>query len=539
MSSTVDLRQLAVRRNGAPPPHARRRRRLFSRYILPAAILLGFAGVIGWAARDTFLPSKPVTVVPVFTTISTTQQDGTPLFQAAGWVEPRPTPTVVSALAEGVVDTLLVVEGQEVRASEPVARLVDAEARLALRDAEAQARMRRADVVSAQGNLVAARTNVAKPTHLAAVLAEADATLAQKQTELTSLPFQLRGAQARLRLAQASLDGKKAYPGAVPELQLHQARSELDSAAAAAEGLQARSVRLGREVDAQTQRRDALRQRLELKTEEIRQLADAEAQAEAAAARLQLAEVAVDTARLRLERMTVRAPTAGRVLALVARPGTRLVGLAGGTYQDASTVVALYDPARLQVRADVRLEDVPRVVPGQPVRIETPAAPGGPIDGEVLFLTSFADIQKNTLQVKVALNNPPQTLRPDMLVQTTFLAPATTTPAEPASEKLRLLVPRALVESGDGGGRVWVADQAAGVARLCAVKLGPAAGEWVEVAEGLNVADRVIAGGRDGLRDGQRITVTGEDAPPTTGGQPAHSAPSRLLPPAGGNKAGR
>src|SRR5205823_112429 len=133
------------------------------------------------------------------------------------------------------------------------------------------------------------------------------------------------------------------------------------------------------------------------KTEETRQLADAAAQAEAAAARLQLAEVAVDAARLRLDRMTVRAPSAGRVLALVARPGTRLMGQAGGTAHDASTVVTLYDPARLQVRADVRLEDVPRVVPGQPVRIETPAAPGGPLAGEVLFLTSQADIQKNTL----------------------------------------------------------------------------------------------------------------------------------------------
>ena len=36
-----------------------------------------------------------------------------------------------------------------------------------------------------------------------------------------------------------------------------------------------------------------------------------------------------------------------------------------------STIVTLYDPNRIQVRADVRLEDVPLVVPGQPVQIET------------------------------------------------------------------------------------------------------------------------------------------------------------------------
>jgi RND family efflux transporter MFP subunit len=539
MSATVDLRQLAVRRPGAPPSPARRRRPWLTRYALPTAVLLGFVGVIGWAARDSFIPSRPVTVVPVLTTRAAVQQEGTLLFQAAGWVEPRPTPIVVSALAEGVVDKLLVVEGQEVRASEPVARLIDAEARLALAEAEAQARLRRAEVASARANLAAACTSLEKPVHLLAAFAEADATLAQKQTEVTGVSFQLRTAQARLRLARASYDGKKqsAAAGALPEIQLHQAQSELDSAAAAVEELQARTVRLGREVEAQALRRDALRQRLELKVEETRNLADAEAQMEAAAARSQQAEVALESARLRLDRMTVRAPAGGRVLALVARPGTRLMGLAASTHQDASTVVSLYDPTRLQVRADVRLEDVPRVVPGQAVKIETPAAPDGPLDGEVLFATSQADIQKNTLQVKVAVNAPPTTLRPDMLVQATFLAPASPKTAESLSETLRLLLPRHLVESGDGGARVWVADQAAGVARLRAVKLGPAAGEWVEVADGLNAADRIIAGGREGLRDGQRITVTGEDTPPVAARTPA-GKPSRLPPPGGDHKAG-
>jgi RND family efflux transporter MFP subunit len=523
MNAPVDLRQLAVRRNGSPPPPVRHRRHLLTRYVLPAGVLLGFVGVVGWAARDSLIPARPVTVVPVHATRAEVQQEGTPLFQAAGWIEPRPTPTLVSALAEGVVDKLLVVEGQEVRAGEVVAVLIDAEARLALREAEAQVRLRQAEAASTRANLVAARTNLDQPAHLRAAFAEADAQLAQKQTELTGLSFQLRGAQARFRLAGASLDGQKRAAGSLPELQLHQAQSEWDTAGAAVEELQARTARLEREVEAQTLRRDAHRQRLDLKTEETRQLADTAAQVDAAEARLRLAEVAADAARLRLDRMTVRAPTGGRVLALAARPGSRLMGLATGTHQDASTVVSLYDPARLQIRADVRLEDVPRVVPGQPVQVVTPAAPGGPLAGEVLFPTSQADIQKNTLQVKVALNNPPPTLRPDMLVQTTFLAPASAQAAGPASEKLRLLIPRQLVESGDGGAHVWVADQSAGVARRRTVQLGPAAGEWVEVVEGLNAADRLIASGRDGLRDGQRISVTGEEAPP-----PAASKPSRL-----------
>ena len=87
MSAPVDLRLLALRGNGAPPPHRRRRRHLFTRYALPAAVLLGFLGVIGWTARDSLVPSQPVTVVPVLTSRAAVQQEGTPLFQAAGWVE--------------------------------------------------------------------------------------------------------------------------------------------------------------------------------------------------------------------------------------------------------------------------------------------------------------------------------------------------------------------------------------------------------------------------------------------------------------------
>src|SRR5262249_55232406 len=141
MNPNVDLRQLAVRRNGPPAQEPARRRHLVSRYLLPGAVLLGFTTLAGWAARDSLLPSRPVTVVPVLTTRAETGQEGQPLFQAAGWIEPRPTPILVSALTEGVVDELLVVEGQAVKAGEPVARLIGADARLAFATAEADRQM--------------------------------------------------------------------------------------------------------------------------------------------------------------------------------------------------------------------------------------------------------------------------------------------------------------------------------------------------------------------------------------------------------------
>lgn len=511
MSTQVDLRQLAVRREPAGSVPVRRRSHWLSRYLLPGGVLVGFASVLAFAARDSFLPARPVLVAPVITTRADLRPEGAPLFQAAGWVEPRPTPSLVTALAEGVIDKLLVVEGQEVKMDEPVALLIDEDAKIALRGAEADVKLRRAEVQGYKAALAAARTNFEQPTQLTASLAETEAMLAQKQTDLAALPFLTQSAKAKARLARFNHEQRMKSGNAVSELELEQSKREMEAAAAQAGEYDARLPALKNEIEAQTRRRDALRLRLELKTDEKRALADGEAQVEAAEARLRQALAARDAAKLRLDRMVVRAPCHGLVLGLISRPGMRMMGLAPGTLADASTVVSLYDPKRLQVRADVLLEDVPRLQPGMRVKIETPAAANGPLDGEVLYSTSLADIQKNTLQVKVAILNPPPTIRPDMLVQATFLAPAPPKSADAASQPLRLLVYRRLVESSDGGAWVWVADLAAGVARRKTVQLGANSGDFVEVVSGLTAGDRLISGERDGLRDGQRIHVAGED----------------------------
>jgi hypothetical protein len=44
---------------------------------------------------------------------------------------------------------------------------------------------------------------------------------------------------------------------------------------------------------------------------------------------------------------------------------------------NSSTIVTLYDPTETEVRADVRLGDVPLVARGQPVQIETAWSPLG------------------------------------------------------------------------------------------------------------------------------------------------------------------
>lgn len=508
----LDLRQLAIERPraGAEKPGKRHKRRFFSRYVVPSAVVLGFLGMLAWAARDRLLPSRPVTVVPVVVTRAEVQQAGTPLFQAAGWVEPRPTPVLVSALAEGVIQELLVVAGQEVEAGQPVAQLIDTDARLAVQRAEAELALRQAERDSAEAELNAARLRLEHPVHLDAILAEAESLAAKAETELAKLPFLIQASQARLDFARQELERNQAASRIVKGSEIQQARSQHDSAQAELNELQQRRPRLEQQIAAVRRKIGALTKQRELLIDESRQAADATAQLQAAMAREKQANLGVETARLQLDRMAVRAPVAGRVLELIARPGSRIMGMSSIAGQDSSNVVSLYDPAMLQVRADVRLEDVPLVVPGQPVEIET-ASSKETIRGEVLYATSTANIQKNTLEVKVAIHSPPATIRPEMLVAATFLAPEQPGSKPEESERERLLVPRQLVEQAEGGHTVWLAD-ANSVARRKSIRLGRAGTpELVEVVSGIAPTDKLIAGGREGLADGERITISGED----------------------------
>jgi len=484
-----------------------------TRYIIPGVILFGFASLFAWAAQDTLLPSQTVTITPVIVTRAEVQQEGTPLFQAAGWVEPRPTAVVVSALAPGVVEELFVVEGQQVERGQPVAKLIDADAKLALQQTEAMLRLCDADVKSAEAALVAARTALEKPNELKAALADAESTLAEIRLTLGNLPYLIEAATNRRQLAASNLDRKRRAGDAVAGRVVREAEAELSAAESLLAELESRGPTLELQASALERKRVALAEQLELMSEQKRAVAGAEAALAAAKARRDQAQLSVDSAKLNLDRMTITAPMAGRVLTLDARPGTRLAGMDPVSQQSSSVVITMYDPNSLQIRVDVRLEDVPQVQIGQPVAIET-AALSKPLTGVVSWVTTRADIQKNTLQVKVAIDSPPLVITPEMLGQVTFLAPQPATGmADAEEESLRLLIPRSLVVTSDGGGSsVWLADAEQGVACLQLVQLGKAGTEeLVEITEGVDPTAKLIVAGRESLTNGTRIRIAGND----------------------------
>ena len=512
--SEVDLSQLAVDRTSSKQTLGLRpRRSIMTRYVLPGLLILGFLTLVGWTSRDYVFPPKPVQVIPVLATQSQVRSEGTSLFSAAGWIEPRPTAIRVAALASGVVEQLLVVEDQLIEAGEAVAELIKDDAKLVRDRAIADRQFSEGELERAEAELTAAKTRFNQPVHLQARLAEADAALAKVNTMLTNLPFETQRAQSRLSFAERDYRRNKSSQGSVSAREIDEARTAYETSNALLQELQDRASSLESEVAAISQRREAINVQLQLLADEIEAKDRAEAQVKIAQARLRQMEVAEAEAELRLSRMTIKAPVHGRVYQLVGLPGARvgegvMTAMAG---HDGSSIITMYQPDSLQIRVDVRFEDIPKVSLGQPVKIDN-AALKEPIMGSVLFISSEADIQKNTLQVKVAIDSPPDFFKPEMLLDATFLAPKQIAETDDTKQELRLYVPERLVIQSEGQSCVWIADQSAGVARKVFVTLGAVGnGGLVEVTEGLNLSSRLVTSGTEDLKDGDRISITGED----------------------------
>jgi RND family efflux transporter MFP subunit len=513
LKSPLDLSQLALERDStnaaSNKPPLKNKKRWLSRYALPLAILIGFAVLLASAAGDRLMPARSVTIMPVIVKRAEMQQAGSTLFQSPGWIEPRPTAISVAAMAPGVIEELMVVAGQIVNKGEPIARLICVDAELALLQTKNALAIREGELNRAKAELSAARVRLDNPVQLRVQLADAQSNLSKSKTELGKLPFLIEAAKSNLKYALSSKEGKQSAKGAISDNIIAKAENDHAVAAASLKELELRQPNLEREVIALQDVVIALEQQLKLLVEEKRQLGEAEAKVQSAEAYRDEAKLQVRQAELMLERCTVRAPMDGRILRLITSPGSRVMGLEATAGQSSSTVAEMYDPQNLQVRADVRLEDVPMVTKGQPVEIQT-ASSSQVIHGRVLQLTSSASIQKNTLEVKVELLDPPTTVGPEMLVTATFLAPKNDASLSP-TETERMFVPRSLVQTGESTSFVWVADENSAARKRFIELDGKGGGDLVAVKSGLRVTDKLITSGIKGLREGGRVKITGDD----------------------------
>ncbi|MCZ7648313.1 MAG: efflux RND transporter periplasmic adaptor subunit [Planctomycetota bacterium] len=513
MNALPDLRTLRRDAEARPPGEALPlpKPRWKSRVLLPAGLLGAFAVLLALAAKDAWWPALPVKIVPVVAkSVLEGESGGGEIFQAPGWVEADPYITAVSALADGVVKDVLVLEGETVQPGQVVVRLVDDDAKLALADAEALLGQREADVLAAQAVLLAAERDWAHPIERTRALAVSEAGLKKMQAELVRMRADACVETARLQELEEQLRREeKVGRDAIPEFSVVQTGLRVATQRAVLKSAEARVPELEAQVRQMQAELDAARENLALRIPEARALEEAKAAVARARAARAEASARLEAARLRLARMEVRSPAGGIVMRRLAQPGAKL--MLGMDDMHSAHALHLYDPRKLQVRVDVPLAQAAQVGVGQACEIVVEVLPERRFKGAVSRIVHEADIQKNTLQVKVAIQDPVETLKPEMLARVKFVAAAAPASGGPPSGP-RLFAPEALLRAGASGGReTWIVDRARGTAVRREVTLGAARQDgWVEVRSGLQAGDVLIADAPASLRDGQRVRIAGE-----------------------------
>ncbi|MBL9121037.1 MAG: efflux RND transporter periplasmic adaptor subunit [Phycisphaerae bacterium] len=478
-----------------------------TRIALPLAIVLVTVAFLMAAAWESWAPAVDVKGTPVVLAAMNTKEpesEGTPnapqrstggaSVQAAGWVEPLPYAVFATSLAEGVIEEILVLEGDRVKKGDAVATLVAADAEIAL--ARARGELQRADAM-----LVAAKETLEALIAPEQSLRMAEAKLAAANAEIAGFESEVAAANAMYDELADELHRKVnlVASGAVSELEIARLRFRLRTQQAVVSALPARRAALEAsrgEADAALQ---AARRGRELLIGERSAVA-------IAAAERAFAEAGMREAELRVGRTRIVAPIDGVVLERLVSPG--MMVSPSPSSAEGGRVLSLYDPTRLQVRADVPNADIALVGVGQAVEIKVEALPNTTLTGEVLRITAQADIAKNTVQVKVRVIDPPLELRPEMLCRVRIHAggaAASSTP-EGGSARQRVFAPKALLDADHAVVATSLRD-GIGRAERRTVRIGSEErGAWIEVLDGLRPGD-VLLDPRT-VTDASRVRVT-------------------------------
>lgn len=477
-----------------PPPF-----RWSTRVFVPVGLIGGMLLALLVSAWSSLAPALAAeTELAVLKTVAT-RAAGTVVVQAAGWIESDPYLFRVTSLASGVVEELLVLEGDRVEAGQVLARLDPDDARLARDRALADLRLRRAAEAEARVRLLAARTTWENPVERERRVAAADANLAETRARKARIRAERQRQEVILEQAGRTYRRLRGLGDAevAPVAEVEEAETALRSGEVRLDEL---SHALAEAVAAEARHQaelDAAQRLLELRIEERRELDEAEAALQRIQAAIAVAEVVAAEAELRANRMEVRAPRDGVVVSRYKSPGDRV--MVGGDGERAATLFSLYDPRSLQVRVDVPLVDAAKIAVGQPCEVVSDVLSERRFPGRVTRILHQADIQKNTLEIKVSLDEPAPELRPEMLARVRFL-----TIDEPTADTAdAVFVPADSVRED----RVWVVagfDGTRGVASARPVRRGREEGGWLEV-EGVQPGDLVVRVPPATLRPGQRL----------------------------------
>ena len=491
------------------------RRNAWLRLGLPILILAGVATLLFTTGWDAWRPRRDVAAIPVgvrTVEIDAEESDRGPsavAVQAPGWVEADPFDIFVSALTDGVIRDILVLEGDRVVAGQKVASLYDEEAVIEVARLEAEVMEHHAHLQNAKAVLHAAETEFRE-------LIDLDQMVAVTRAEETRLAAVVAGFPAK----RASLEAARAEKvdeyerkrqvvesGAVPAGTVERLRIRIQAIDAQLDALDAEEEAARASREAASARLDAAVRSRKLTIDETLALESARVGIEIERSHLDAAQASLDAAKLRLERCDIRTPVDGVVIERLTSPGSR-VSFGDGPHT--AHVIHIYDPQKLQVRADIPLADAAKVGVGQTAEIIIDLLPDTVFQGVVTRFVHRADVAKNTVEAKVRILDPSPLLKPDMLARVRILEAEVGEASTSIRTRPRVFAPRKAVQDG----YAWVVGDRKGdhgIAMRKAIEVGDRTVDgWIEIVKGLRPGDLIIVDDAPVQDEPIRITVEGE-----------------------------
>ena len=157
------------------------------------------------------------------------------------------------------------------------------------------------------------------------------------------------------------------------------------------------------------------------------------------------------------------------------------VGASVGT--DAN-LFKIIDLSRVWIDANVFEKDLPRVRPGQEVKLTVTAFPESTFTGKVILINSVLDPDTRTVKVRTEVANPDGRLKPDMFANVQIVTEV---------NRAAISIPQSAVLTDEGKTIVFVADSNGYKKRQ--VQAGIQNNDRVEIVDGLTAGDKVVVKG--------------------------------------------
>jgi HlyD family secretion protein len=320
------------------------------------------------------------------------------------------------------------------------------------------------------------------------------------------LLVQLRSdeAQAALANARTALAEAQGRQAQVASVQRRVAEQQLVQASAALK-LAEQELQRARELHAkgfvsQARIDDAERTLASASAGKLAAQAQAEAAREGgvdvqvARTRVEQARAGIASAQARLELLALRAPADAVVLTRLAEPGD--------TAQVGRAVLQLAQAGETRVIATVDEKNLRHLRIGQAATVVADAYPGQRFDATLNYVAPSVDPQRATVEVRLAVPNPPPFARPEMTVSVEMIV---------GRREQALLLPAEAVRGADGDAPHVLAIRD-GRAERVPVMLGLRGVGTVEAASGVRDGDLVILPSTQ-VQPGDRVSPRHAQAP--------------------------